>query len=187
MEAKYSAFSPIELDAEQLFKAYYAKLCFFAFQHLGDKQEAEDLAQEAFMAYLKKRNQLSKDTDVIRSFLYSSVKNACYNTIRRQQVIRRYFKLREDSEVEEAKYLTSMIRTEVLAAVYKIIDDLPEGCREIFRMGYLEGLNNQEISEKLGVTINTVKTQKQRGMKVLKRKLDPEMFTLLLYFFFSAR
>lgn len=187
MEAKHVSFSAIEFEPEQLFKAYYAKLCFFAFQHIGDKQVAEDLAQDAFIAYLRKRDELSRDTDAIRSFLYSSVKNACYNITRRQQVIRRYFKMREESEIEEAKYLTSMIRAEVLAEVYKIIEDLPQGCREVFRLGYLEGLTNQEISEKLGVTINTVKTQKQRGMKVLKRKLNPEMFALLLYFFFSTR
>lgn len=182
METNHVSLS-IRPEPEQLFKAYYVKLCFFAFQHVGDKQVAEDLAQDAFIAYLNKRDQLAKDQDSIKSFLYSSVKNACFNLSRRQQVIRRYFKIRENEEVEEAKYLHSMIRSEVLTEIYRIIDELPEGCREVFRLGYLEGLNNRDIAEKLRISINTVKTQKQRGLKVLKKKMNPELFMLFLFLF----
>ncbi len=61
-----------------------------------------------------------------------------------------------------------MIEAEVLGEVYKALQKLPEGCRKVINLSYFEGLSNQEVADRLNVSINTVKTQKLRALKMLR-------------------
>lgn len=168
------------LSIELLFKEYYSRLCHFAWQMLSDKERVEDVVQDAFMAYLDHADRVAKDDIAIKNFLYTSVRNACYNISRHTKVMQRYLLLQDINEVEESQVLAKIIRAEVMHEVYKIMQSMPEGCRQIFRMGYLEGLSNPQIADQLGVSVNTVKTQKQRGLKIIKGKLNPELLVILM-------
>ncbi|WP_140937705.1 sigma factor [Sphingobacterium lumbrici] len=59
--------------AADLFKRYYKGLCYFAWKLVGDSELAEDLAQDAFIAYLQRKENVSEDENSIRSFLYTAV------------------------------------------------------------------------------------------------------------------
>jgi RNA polymerase sigma factor (sigma-70 family) len=83
--------------------------------------------------------------------------------------------------VEEAVFHT-IIRSEVLAEIHKAITLLPGSCQQIFRMSYLDDMKNNQIADVLGISVNTVKTQKQRALKVLRGHLSPELFVILLAF-----
>ena len=73
----------------------------------------------------------------------------------------------------------AVLKAEVWGEVYRAIASLPEGCRNVFKLSYLEGLKNQEIADELKISINTVKTQKARALELLKLRLKPEAFLLL--------
>lgn len=164
---------------EELFRSNYPKLCFFALQFLGDEDTVKDIVQDVFINYWNKRESLSIDEDSISAFLYSAVKNACLNKLRRLKLEQGYLNRQEADPAEEAVALNLMIRSEVMLEINKIITTLPDGCQKIFRMGYLEGLKNPQIAEQLGVSVNTVKTQKKRGLQLLKLRLNPNYFSLL--------
>jgi RNA polymerase sigma factor (sigma-70 family) len=91
-----------------------------------------------------------------------------------------YIQLHQADEIEEPKILQAIIRSEVLNEINLAIQKLPSSCQQIFRMGYLEGLTNPEIAETLSISINTVKTQKQRALKSIKTSLNPEIFSIFL-------
>lgn len=59
------------------------------------------------------------------------------------------------------------------------IDDLPKDRREIILLS-LKGYSGNEIAETLGITINTVKKQKNRGFKYLREKLQDSVWLFLL-------
>src|SRR4051794_24115173 len=81
------------LSAEELFKRYYPRLCHFAFQMLNDHVMAEDIVQDAFVAYWDNKEMVSSNTLSIRSFLYTSIRNSCYNISRRKKVVERYIQI----------------------------------------------------------------------------------------------
>ncbi|WP_353186148.1 RNA polymerase sigma-70 factor [Parapedobacter lycopersici] len=170
------------LSVEKLFKEYYTRLCHFAWQLLNDKDAAEDVVQDAFMVYWNNRDTIIDNDVAIKNFLYAAVRNACYNVARREKVTQRFQLLHQIEELEESQVLANIIRSEVMVEIYGIMQSMPAGCQEVFRLGYLEGLSNTEIAEQLDISVNTVKTQKQRGLKLVKGKLNPELFTLLLLF-----
>lgn len=164
---------------EELFRGNYAKLCFFALQFLGNEEEVKDVVQEVFVSYWNKRESLSIAEGAIVSFLYSAVRNACLNRLRRLKIERGYLNEQEADPAEEAAVLNLMIKAEVMVEIHKIITTLPAGCQQIFKMGYLEGLKNPQIAAELGVSVNTVKTQKKRGLQLLKLRLNPNYFSLV--------
>jgi RNA polymerase sigma-70 factor (family 1) len=170
----------LEPDIEQLFRDYYGRLVFFSHQIVGNKALAEDLTQEVFIKYWHQKQEVAPDKTAIKHFLYSAVKNASLNAVRHNKVVARFLHQASSDEGEEATVMQAMIRAEVLAELYQALESLPEGCRKISRMGYLEGMKNHEIAQELGVSVNTVKTQKQRAMALLRLKLNPEVFVLCL-------
>jgi RNA polymerase sigma-70 factor (family 1) len=167
-------------ELEEVFRDYYARLVFFSHQIVGNKALAEDLTQEVFIKYWHQQQAVASDKNAIKHFLYSAVKNASLNAVRHDKVVARFLGQADTGEAEEATVVQALIRAEVLAELYQAIESLPDSCRRISRMGYLDGMKNHEIARELGISVNTVKTQKQRGMQLLRLKLNPEAFVLCL-------
>lgn len=175
---------PQDKEFEQLFKAYYSRLCYFSFQFVRDKVNAEDIVQEAFFKYWNHKDELSLYTNetAVKNFLYSTVRNASLNSIRHDKVVSNYLELQDPAPIEEFNIIHSIIRSEVLAELHMALDTLPESCQRISKMGYLSGMKNSEIAEKLGISVNTVKTQKKRGLQLLRLILKPEIYILFITF-----
>jgi len=174
---------PQEKGFEQLFKTHYSRLCYFSFQIVRDKVNAEDIVQEAFFKYWNHRQEvaLNGTNTAVKNFLYTTVRNASLNRIRHDKVVSNYLELQDPSPIDEFNIIHSIIRSEVLAELHMALNTLPESCQRISKMGYLAGMKNNEIAEKLGISVNTVKTQKKRGLQLLRLVLKPDVYTLFLF------
>lgn len=169
-----------KIESEELFRQYYTRFCHFAFQLLKDEKAAEDIVQDAFLSFWKNKELVSDNPIAIKNYFYSSIRNACYNIHRRAKVKQRFLQIYEPEFIEEPVFLKAMIRSEVMDQIYDAINSLPPSCCKIFKLGYLEGLTNPKIADKLGISINTVKTQKRRALITLRAKLNPELLALFL-------
>ncbi|MFC6103126.1 sigma-70 family RNA polymerase sigma factor [Olivibacter domesticus] len=161
------------------FDLYYTRLCTFAFRLVNCQETARDLAQDAFVVLMEGTLKSVDDPSAIKSYLYSTVKHAALNRIRHKQIASR---IHEQDFVEDAKVLQAMMHAEVMGELHAALESLPSGCSQICKMGYLEGMKNFEIAEALNVSINTVKTQKQRALMLLRNRLSPQALSLLIYF-----
>jgi len=168
---------------EFLFREYYGRLCYFAFKFLNDSSLAEDVAQDAFLAYWNNRANVSDSPNAIKDFLYSSVRNSCLNIIRREKVIGRYLDAQSDEDFKEEVIIRSIVETEIINNLHVAINTLPVACRKVFELGYLEGLSNASIAEKLNISINTVRAQKQRGLKVLRVRFNVDPLTTVIFLY----
>ena len=169
-----------------IFSRHYKALCYFAASITQDGQEAEDLVQETFSRLWNKRADFHH-TSAIKSFLYISTKNACLNFIRDKH--RQTEKEREFSYLQDeapADFDPLMAEVEIIQELYEEIEQLPVQCRRVFKLSYLEGRKNEDIATMLGISYNTVRTQKLRALKLiraslLKKNLMPALF-LYIYF-----
>lgn len=167
---------------ETLFKDNYARLCYFAARLLQNQEEPEDLVQDVFLRYWNSGVELGSEQEA-RSYLYASVRNACYNRIRHSQVEKKFALTASTEEPgEETWGLDHLIRSEVLGEIHRAIESLPAGCRQVLKLAYFESLKNEEIATRLQVSVNTVKTQKARAIKLLRIRLDPSAFIFFLLF-----
>lgn len=166
-------------DVEVIFKEYYAPLCLFASRFLQPGCDPEDVVQEVFASFVEKK-QSFKTCQHLQNSLYLSVRNACISFLRKHNSRNRYLNelhLGEDQTLEQA-----IITTEVYRELAESIDTLPPECRKIFEMSYIQGMDNDKVARELSLSINTVKSQKARGKKLLKEKLK-DLYPLFLIFF----
>jgi RNA polymerase sigma-70 factor (family 1) len=161
-----------DLAFTSVFVKSYTGLVFFSNKMVGDKQEAEDIVQNAFVSYWNSKETLGSEPGVVKSFLYTTVRNACMDLLRHRMVVQKFRAQLADDPAEENFVETEIIHAEVLSEIFNAIGLLPPGCRQVLEMSYLGGKSNQEISNDLGVSINTVKTQKQRALQLLRLKLS---------------
>lgn len=158
---------------KSLFDLLYLRLCRFADQIISDSATAEDIVQEAFIKFWQRNTEIP-DLPAIKTFLYVMVRNACLNHLKHQKVAKKF----AETQVTEAED-AAVLKAEVWGEVHRAIASLPEGCRNVFKLSYLEGLKNQEVADELKISVNTVKTQKARALALLKLRLTPESFMAL--------
>lgn len=169
-----------EVDLDSLFKEFYDRLVYFSLQFVKDKYKAQDIVQDAFIKYWQQKDTVHSNKTAIKNFLYSTVRNASLNTVRHEKIVEGYNQEHGKTEPEESSVVEAIIATEVIAEIHSAIQSLPENYRLISVMGYFDGKKNQEIADELDMSINTVKKQKQKAIQLLRLKLTPEMFLLLM-------
>lgn len=151
---------------QHLFGLFYKPLCFFTRNLTGTLQEAEDIVQDAFVQ-LWNRRQGFNSFRAIKAFLYLVVQNSSRNLYKHKKVADRYQADQKGAALEEP-VMERLIEAEVLDQVHRALRKLPEGCRTVLNLAYFNGLSNQEVAAHLNVSINTVKTQKLRGLRMLR-------------------
>jgi RNA polymerase sigma-70 factor (ECF subfamily) len=156
---------------KKVFDHYYAPLCYFAIRYVNDSDEVKDLVQNVFVNVWNKNNLSFINAQSLNSYLYSSVRNTCINYIRQKKLHReKNEEIILETQIEN-EFLQAKLENEVMTEIFKAIDELPEKCSLIFKYSYLYGMSNQQIADKLNISINTIKTQKMRAKKILKEKL----------------
>ena len=75
-------------------------------------------------------------------------------------------------------YLKEVTRQETFRILHTAIDKLPAQSKQIIMLS-MEGLSNAEVGEKLGISVNTVKTLKKNAYAVLRQVLSKEYLLLL--------
>ena len=164
---------------EYFFKTYIDSLYAYALGFCQDVEFAEDVVQEVFVRFWTMREKLSY-SDSIYGYLQRSVRNICINQQVHAKVEEKYRQeiLSTEEEVFDWENLDELeeLRRQLLEA----IDRLPEKCREIFVLSCVEGLKYAEVCDKLGVSINTVKTQVRFAYKKLRDDLNVPVKIIIL-------
>ena len=151
---------------QHLFGLFYRPLCFFAQGITDTRLEAEDIVQDAFIQLWKHRQGFDS-LRAVKAFLYLAVKNSSRNLYKHKQVEDRY-QLGHKSMDQEDLVMDRIIEAEVIGEVHKALQTLPEGCRKVINLYYFKGLSNQEVASYMNISVNTVKTQKMRALKILR-------------------
>jgi len=165
---------------EELFKQYYPRLFTFAFRLLENEEEAEDVVQDAFLIVCEQQGNITLNDQAIKSYLYTTIKHDALNRLRHKKVIAHYMEKSPSDAMDETLVLDHLIHAEVIGELQAALDKLPEGCATICRMGYFEGLKNHQIADLLGISVHTVKSQKQRALNLLKKQLRPEVLSVFM-------
>jgi RNA polymerase sigma-70 factor, ECF subfamily len=163
----------------EIVEIYKDKVFQICFRMLGNRHEAEDISQEAFIrAYvnIETFNQNRK----FSTWLYRIATNLCIDRIRKKKPD--YYL---DAEVSGAEGLTmySQVAADVQLPEDKVeemelqesiqfeISKLPDKYRSVIVLKYIEELSLQEISEILDLPLGTVKTRIHRGREALRKQL----------------
>ncbi|MGQ0539333.1 MAG: sigma-70 family RNA polymerase sigma factor [Gemmatimonadaceae bacterium] len=156
-------------ELERLFKAYHEALVRYLTRRLGDRDWAEEIAQETFLRALRQRGQgeaggLTNE----RAWLFAVATNLVRDEARREDRRRQRLRLLADemreSHVEAPE--SALERAQEAAMARKAVDALAERDRHALLMRE-EGLNYEEIAEALGLSVGSIGTTLARARRRL--------------------
>lgn len=154
-----------------LFNHLYPGLYLYANRIVFNSPVAEDIVIDTFVSFWIKRLDFNS-LAAIKSFLIITTRNNCFNHLDKVKVRKRAkLEIEIITALEERTRLTEIARREVVNEIFRIIEDLPPRCQKVLILMYSEGLDNQEIAEIMGISKNTVRNQRKRGIQLLKARL----------------
>lgn len=170
------------LGFKYFFDIYQLPLLYFAESILKHSQFADDIVEESFIKLWQNRLSIGHPL-AIKSYLYTTVRNACIDSLRKEKT-----KISYQNEVlannngQDNSLLLKVVEAETFHSIYTAISELPPKMGRVFRMFYLEGKELSEIATELNVSVKTVKNQKTRALEILREKLAYLSILFLLIF-----
>lgn len=161
---------------ELLFEKYYYKLCNYAMVFLKSKDLAEEIVQETFIKFWENRDKIEISSS-FRAYIYKSIYNHCLIYLKKQDGLRSKFEKMAEEIVyhyqinhERTNFYLSENKNEKdnELRLNKLMEKLPEQCKDIFYKSRFENLTYQQISESLNLSVNTIKTQIKRALHKLR-------------------
>ena len=166
-----------------VFRTYHQPLIYYASKFV-DVDDAGDLVENLFVKLWQKSPELASEAH-LRNYLYLALRSHCLDYQKsRMREASRHQKVMAETDLTEQSHLEQLMSAEVLAEVYRAIHNLPLQCSRVITLTFLEGKSNAEAAEELGLSEQTVKNHKVRGLKILKGNLSGEAFTILTVLYF---
>lgn len=161
-------------DVERIFREHNAALLRFIAAKLGSRQEAHEVAQEAYVKLLSLDNR--EAVSYLRAFLFKIAANLATDRLRcraRRDFIvsaanldRAVFELSPDRHVEGEQSI---------ARLREAIDELPSKCREAFLLYRLEGMSCATIATRLGVQERMVWRYIARALEYIRQRIGEDV------------
>jgi len=137
-------------------------------RYMGDRDAAADILQDGFMTLFTKLDSYSGEGS-FEGWARRIFVNTALMSLRKKDA------LKDSEDVDVAWNITSDDPTAIEKIGYKdllkMVSELPPGFRTVFNMYVIEGYSHKEISEELGVSETTSRSQLQRARVLLQSKI----------------
>lgn len=153
------------MNVEAIYLNHQSELQFHLTRIVDCPEIAADLAQESFIIFFREAQKQTIDHP--RGFLFRIAKNLAYDHIKHRKVTENYAQTKEQSlpppsEFPSAEKLVSV--DERLAAITRILDELPLRTREIFVLNRVYGMTYAETAKELGISDSAVEKHMTKAL-----------------------
>jgi len=156
-----------------LFRAESAHAVNLAYLLTGERQLAEDLAQEAFIRVAGRLREV--DPDAFPAYLRRTVVNLVRSHYRHAGVRRRHAeRIRIEAEQRRAATEAASVAGHIDDQLWAALEALPARQREAIVCRFYLDMSEQQTADTLGVQVGTVKSATSRGLQTLRAALNRE-------------
>ncbi len=151
-----------------IYRKYHRYLYALAMKYLKNTYLAEDAVQHVFVKLWESTHDIHIEVN-LKNYLYTMTKNYILNYIRdnKEKVTLSYEQAQFDLP-EEEDILRAMEERQMQELLYRGIDQLPPQKKEVCRRKLETDDSNQQIAEKMGISVHTVKSHYQESLKLLR-------------------
>ncbi len=152
-----------------IYKKYVGAMFHTVIRMVGNREDAEDVTQEAFTKVFQRLDSFRGDS-TLGVWIKRVVVNTSLNFLRQkkklffEEINERTTAMDEDGIDEESWALN-------IRSIHEAIKKLPDGCRMVFNLYMLEGYKHAEVANMLGITESTSKTQYKRAKRLIKEMI----------------
>jgi RNA polymerase sigma-70 factor (ECF subfamily) len=152
---------------EALYRRFASAMYGICLQYASSEEDAQDIMQEGFIKVFNKLDQV-KNPAAFPGWIRRVMINTALEKYRSQVILQRVDDvkedIREDSDVGVFESLTSQ-------ELVELIQTLSPKYRMVFNLYAIEGYSHQEISDELGISIGTSKSNLSRARAILQGKV----------------
>ncbi len=150
----------------KVFHEYSQTLFNYIYYKCGDRAQAEDLTQEAFLKLWKNCKNVSYET--AKGYVFRTANNKLLNIYSHQKVVLNFEKInRIDKTNESPEFL--MEEKELHQAIMKGISDLPEKQRVVFLLSRIDKKTYREIAEIIGISKQAVEKRIYKALDTMRQ------------------
>ncbi len=169
-----------QLDFNAIYAEFYPKIVGYLKRVVGES-EAEDAAQEVFVKVSRSLESFRGES-TLSTWIYRIATNTAMDHLRShsKEILRQDSPAEKDLQTDEDAgpadttplLDTLIIRKDMNECIRGIVDTLPDDYRTVLVLSEFQGLTNAEISEVVGVSLETVKIRLHRGRTRLRKELE---------------
>jgi RNA polymerase sigma-70 factor (ECF subfamily) len=140
---------------------------------LGDRGEAEDLAQDVFVKVFRALKDFQHQA-LFSTWLYRVTANSCLNHIQKRKQEKSMSGVLDDPEAHPdpaANPERALEEKQAKRLVENAIQELPSDQRVVLILRDVEGLSYEDIAESLGIELGTVRSRLHRARLQIKNKI----------------
>lgn len=161
-----------------IYERYHKLLYLLAHRYLKDNDAAKDAVQHLFLKLWESRLLFNININ-LKNYLYTMLKNYLLNEIRNNATsLEKNYELAQETIEDENGILSKLEEQEMIEQLYQAINDLPEQKRAVCLYKLRDILSNQEIAEKMQISVPTVKTHYSQAIKLLRKHFDKLLLLL---------
>ncbi len=157
---------------EVLYDRHGAAAYSLAYRIVGDRNAAEDVAQEAFLSIWRSNARFDRARGSVRSWVLSVVRNRAIDALRRGGG--QAPKLDHDDDgllearpaAEDTEH--EAIRRETSRELRGALETLPDDQSQVIQLAYFGGFSHSEIAEMLSMPLGTVKGRMRLGLEKVR-------------------
>ncbi len=146
---------------------------------VGDRNLAEDVAQEAFLSIWRSKAGYDRARGSVRSWSLGIVRNRAIDALRRASTPAPKLDLDDDAALESqpGSVMTDseVIRRDTARQVRGALGDLPSEQSRVIELAYFGGFSHSEIAEMLGEPLGTIKGRMRLGLEKARATLAEGM------------
>jgi RNA polymerase sigma-70 factor (family 1) len=160
---------------ESVYWAYREPVYALALNYLKDPELAEDAIQDIFLKLWAKKRDLN-DEKSLHGFIFISLKNHVLNMMKlnKRRIIRQfeYLEISSNSKLgtDEVVY-----HAELEILLQQGLDHLPKKKQEVYRLKQIDGFSNQEIAERMNISVHTVKSQYYKANDFIRKFIETQL------------
>ena len=161
-----------ELAFRQLFNTYRGKLYSYILRITESKEVAEDTVHDVFLKIWINKESLPEILN-LNAYLFRMAHNHAYNGFRRMAKETLVMaELERQAGYETSDPNDKLIRKEVRKFIHDAVNKLTPQQKEVFRMSREEGLKQEEIAQRLNISIFTVKKHLTDALNYLRKEIS---------------
>jgi RNA polymerase sigma-70 factor (family 1) len=155
---------------ETLYKRYWPVLVNAAYKRLDSIQKAEDIVQTIFIDVYQRRGEIELNFS-LKTYLNQALKFKVLNEYRSEAMQEKYRSSIFFYESSKNVLAEELEAKELCSKLYRILDQLPEKCRQVFLLSRKENKSNTDISRYLNISVSTVEKHISKALKSFKGQL----------------
>lgn len=157
----------VAVSVEEVWNTFNTRLERFIRKRVSDEQAADDILQDVYVKVHTHIDSLRDDTR-LQAWVYQIARNAVHDHYRSQKP---HAEMSDFIAVDGITDASDDITQRLSESVRCMIESLPEDYRQALLLTEYEGLTQQALADRLGISLSGAKSRVQRGRKMLREML----------------